>query len=119
MAKVVVDHDTVRIRLETQEGIWFWERRFNVFDFLEFFPPESITESVPESHVPPPADVQLEFETDQGFSFRTDIIRGGFYLRNQTRGTRKWMALARPKPGDTIQITRTGSANFTLGKIVG
>jgi hypothetical protein len=117
MAKTTVQGQAVRVLLETQEDIWFWERRFNVFDFLEFFPIESISDAVPETHVPPPAEVQLTFETDCGFSFQTDIIRGGFYLRNQTQGTRKWMAASSPKPGDSIEIVRLESARFRLSKI--
>jgi len=119
VARISPDETTARILLETQEDIWFWERRFNVFDFLEFFPAESITEPVPEANVPPPASLQLTFETDAGFSFQTDIIRGGFYLRNQTQGTRKWMAAVKPKPGDTIEITRLRPDLFKLTKIAG
>lgn len=117
MTKTVVTGDSAWILLESQEDIWFWERRFNVFDFLELFPPETITESVPETHVPPPAQLQLTFETDAGFSFQSDIVRGGFYLRNQTQGTRKWMAAAQLKPGDTIEIARISSSAFRLSKI--
>lgn len=117
MAKTVVQGDKVRIHLETQEDIWFWERRFNVFDFLELFPAEAITEAVPEGHVPSPAEVQLTFETDTGFSFQTDIIRGGFYLRNQTQGTRRWIAAASLKPGDSIEIARLASDTFRVAKI--
>jgi hypothetical protein len=117
VAKTVVAGDTARILLETQEDIWFWERRFNVFDFLELFPAEAITETVPDTHVPPPAEQQLMFETDAGFAFETDIVRGGFYLRNQTQGTRKWMAVAQLRPGDSIEITRLKSTRFSLRKI--
>lgn len=117
MAKTVVTGDSARVLLETQEDIWFWERRFNVFDFLELFPAEAITESVPDTHVPPPAQVQITFETDAGFSFQSDIVRGGFYLRNQTQGTRKWMAVALLKPGDTIEIARISQSSFRLSKI--
>ena len=117
MAKTTVKGEAVRILLETQEDIWFWERRFNVFDFLEFFPIEAITDPVPNAHVPPPATIQLTIETDCGFSFQTDIIRGGFYLRNQTQGTRKWIATAGLKPGDSIEISRLESARFRLSKV--
>jgi len=113
----VVTGDSVRILLETQEDIWFWERRFNVFDFLELFPREAITESVPDTHVPPPAQLQITLETDAGFTFQSDIVHGGFYLRNQTQGTRKWMAAAHLKPGDTIEIARVYSSTFRLSKI--
>ena len=109
--------DSVRILMETQEDVWFWERRFNVFDFLELFPFEAITEPVPDTHVPAPAVSQLTIETDAGFSFDTDIIRGGFYWRNQTQGTRKWMVESAVKPGDAIEITRTGTTTFRLNKI--
>ncbi len=117
MTKTVVTNDSARILLETQEDIWFWERRFNVFDFLELFPPEAITESVPDTHVPSPAQLQVTIETDAGFSFQSDIVRGGFYLRNQTQGTRKWMAAAQLKPGDMIEIARLSQSSFRLSKI--
>lgn len=117
MTKTIVTGDSVRILLETQEDIWFWERRINVFDFLELFPAEALTESVPDTHVPPPAQVQITFETDAGFSFQSDIVHGGFYLRNQTQGTRKWMAAALLKPGDSIEITRLEPTRFRLRKI--
>lgn len=119
MAKVNVAGDAVRIRLESPEDVWFWERRFNVFDFLELFPLEAITEPVPEAHVPPPAEAQLTFETDAGFSFQTDIVRGGYYLRNQTQGTRRWMAAAKPQPGDDIQIERRGPLQYYLSRVGG
>jgi hypothetical protein len=119
VAKITLHSDSVRILLESQEDIWFWERRFNVFDFLELFPPDAITEAVPDTHVPPPASVQLSFETDAGFSFQTDIVRGGFYLRNQTQGTRKWVALTPLKPGDSISIAKIESASFRLSRIAG
>lgn len=119
MARSLVHGDRVQILLESQEDIWFWERRFNVFDFLELFPPGAITEAVPETHVPAPAPVQLTFETDAGFSFQTDIVRGGFYLRNQTQGTRKWIAASSLKPGDSIEIMRVDPTSFRLGRIPG
>jgi hypothetical protein len=119
VTKITLKNDSVRILLESQEDIWFWERRFNVFDFLELFPPGAITEAVPDTHVPPPASIQLTFETDAGCSFQTDIVRGGFYLRNQTQGTRKWTALSTLKPGDSIEISRIESASFRLSRIAG
>jgi len=117
MVKITIQSDSVRILFETQEDIWFWERRFNVFDFLELFPPDAITETVPDTHVPPPASVQLTFETDADFSFQTDIVRGGFYFRNQTQGTRRWIAASSLKPGDSIEIIRIEPTTFRLSKI--
>lgn len=116
MAKILRDESSVRIVIESQDDIWFWERRFNVFDFLELFPPSSITEPVPDGHVPPPAAAMITIDTDAGFSFQTDIIRGGFYLRNQTQGTRKWMTMANVKPGDSIVISRVSDTQFRLTK---
>ena len=123
MAQMTKSESAVRILLETAEDVWFWERRFNVFDYLEFFPADAITEAVPETHVPPPvadprqgAAVMLTIETDAGFSFQTDIVRGGYYLRNQTQGTRRWMASRGMKPGDTILITRMGESTYRLSK---
>ena len=117
MAKTSIGEGVVSILLESPEDVWFWDRRFNVFDFLELFPAGAITEVVPETHVPAPADLQLTFDTDAGFSFETDIIRGGFYLRNQSHGTRKWMSLAQVKPGDTIEIRRLTENHFSLTKV--
>ncbi len=117
MARIRIDGESAHILMEAQEDVWFWERRFNVFDFLEIFPPEAITEPVPETHVPPPAVMQLTFETDAGFTFQSDIVRGGFYLRNQTQGTRKWMAVAQVKPSDTIEIRRLEPSRYRLRKI--
>ena len=118
MAQTTVGEDYVRIHFESPEDVWFWERRFNVFDFLELFPEGAITEPVPDTHVPPPAATQLTFETDAGFSFQTDVVRGGFYLRNQTQGTRKWMAAQQVQSGDTIEVRRVADAHYRLSKMI-
>lgn len=116
MAIVDRTDQKVCILLENDEDVWFWERRFNVFDFLELFPMTAVTPSVPEGAPPPRAETQLTVTTDAGFSFSTDIIRGGFYWRNQSRGTRKWMADRGISAGDTIVIERTGDNTYSLRK---
>ncbi len=118
MSQTTVAEDHVLIHLESPEDVWFWERRFNVFDFLELFPEGAITEPVPDTHVPSPATTQLTFETDAGFAFQTDIVRGGFYLRNQTQGTRKWMASRQIQSGDTIEIRRVDETRYRLSKLI-
>jgi hypothetical protein len=117
LAQTTAGENHIRIHLESPEDVWFWERRFNVFDFLELFPESAITEPVPDTHVPPPAATQLSFETDAGFVFTTDIVRGGFYLRNQTQGTRKWMAARQVQAGDTIEIRRVDETHYRLSKL--
>jgi hypothetical protein len=117
MSRTAIGEDFVQIHLESPEDVWFWERRFNVFDFLELFPEGAITEPVPDTHVPPPAPTQLTVETDAGFSFQTDIVRGGFYLRNQTQGTRRWMAARQLRAGDTIEIRRIDETHYRLSKL--
>ncbi|MBI3872782.1 MAG: hypothetical protein HY304_06875 [candidate division Zixibacteria bacterium] len=44
-------------------------------------------------------------------------MRGGFYLRNQSQGTRKWMAARNVAAGDAILITRIDERHFQLSKI--
>lgn len=109
--------DGVRIHLETPEDVWFWQRRFHVFDFLELFPAGAISATASEGENPPPAAILLTFDTDAGFSFASDIVRGGFYLRNQSQGTRKWMAARNVAAGDAILITRVDERHFQLSKI--
>ena len=109
----------VRILLESAEDVWFWERRFNVFDFLELFPPDAVSSPAPEGQNSSAAAVTLTFDTDTGFSFETDIVRGGFYLRNQSQGTRKWMATQEVTVGDTIELSRIDDTHYHLRKIPG
>jgi len=75
MTRIEKGPDSVRIHVETDEDCWFWERRFNVFDFLEIFPPEAISPEAPSGG----QGRMLHFETDAGFDFDSDIVRGGFY----------------------------------------
>ncbi|GAB4326905.1 MAG: hypothetical protein Kow0074_21880 [Candidatus Zixiibacteriota bacterium] len=107
---------SVRIRLDSDEDVWFWERRFNVFDFLELFPMEAVTPFADSDTTPPRAPVQLTITTDADFTFETDIVRGGFYWRNQSHGTRKWMTKRRVRAGDTIVIERLADTEYLLRK---
>ena len=116
MTEIQRSETHVRIRLETDEDVWFWERRFNVFDFLDVFPSESIAPAAEGDAPSPRAPVQLTVNTDAGFAFETDIVRGGFYLRSQSHGTRKWMSARNIRAGDTIVIERTGGTTFSLSK---
>lgn len=115
MARIKVTEDAVRITLDSREDIWFWERRFNVFDFLEFFPIEAVAESQPEGGMSKRGMI-LNFATDAGFEFTSDIVRDGFFLRNQSHGTRRWMNEAKPQPGDTIVIEKTDVSHYRLCK---
>jgi len=108
MAKIETSDTEVRILLESNEDVWFWDRRFNVFDFLDAVSAPSEASKI--------ADTILHFQTDAGFEFTTDIVRDGFYFRNQSHGTRKWMNEAKPGPGDTIVIARIDEMHYRLYK---
>ncbi|MBD3297570.1 MAG: hypothetical protein GF341_02865 [candidate division Zixibacteria bacterium] len=116
MTDIQQSEHQVRIRLDSDEDVWFWERRFNVFDFLELFPMDAVTPPSEPDEKPPHAPVQLTINTDADFSFETDIVRGGFYWRNQSHGTRKWMAKRHVTAGDSIVIERTGDTVYFLRK---
>ena len=116
MSKIDISESTVCIHLESDEDVWFWERRFNVFDFLEIFPATAIAPSAAEDQTPPAASIQLTFETDAGFKFESDIVRDGFFLRNQSHGTRKWMSTREVSAGDTIAIERLDETTYRLSK---
>lgn len=114
MTEIRKTDNSVRIRLDSDEDVWFWERRFNVFDFLELFPMEAVSPAADPDTPPPQAAVQLTVVTDAGFSFETDIVRGGFYWRNQSHGTRKWMTKRGVRAGDTIVIERLADSEYML-----
>jgi hypothetical protein len=50
--------------------------------------------------------VLIHPDTDAGFDFGTDTVRGEFTLRNQAQGTRRWMVQHDIRTGDRITITR-------------
>lgn len=116
MSHVDKTETSVEIHLDSDEDVWFWQRRFNVFDFMEIFPATAIAPAVAEGQTPPVASTPLTFDTDADFQFESDIVRGGFYLRNQSHGTRKWMTARKVSAGDTIVIERTGETTYRLSK---
>lgn len=118
MAKIETSESQVCILLETQEDVWFWDRRFNLFDCLEFFPSDAISGPTQDG-VTPIAKLSLRFETDAGFDFSSDIVRDGYFLRNQSHGTRKWMNEMKPGPGDSIVITKIDETHYRLTKMSG
>ncbi|MEW5875707.1 MAG: hypothetical protein AB1752_11080 [Candidatus Zixiibacteriota bacterium] len=112
MARIEKQADSVRIHLQTNEDCWFWERRFNVFDFLDIFPAEAISPKEQSGS----RGQALHFETDAGFDFDSDIVRDGFYLRNQAQGTRRWMAAREIRSGDIIVIERLTPDTYRLSR---
>jgi len=104
----------------TKENIWFLQKQFNVFNFLDFFPEDSIGAASENENKNLPYQVHyLIIKTDAGFSFETDIPKGKFIIRQSAKsrnGTGKWMIDREIKPGDTICLKRTGEYEYYLYK---
>ena len=103
----------------TERNLWFLERSIPLFGILDFFPPDSIgaLEMAAASQPIPPAH-KLTIDTDQGWSFTTDIAADQKVFRNRSRnrGTGKWVRQAALKPGDRIVIRRIGEYHYRLLK---
>ncbi len=97
----------------TSENLWFLERYLNVFDFLELFPLETVSNSDGSPGQP------VKLQTDLGFILESDIDRAKMQLRNRSK-LHGWMrfttehALA---PGDIIRIERLSPQEFRLSLI--
>ncbi len=101
----------------TSRNIWFLEKSIPLFGLLGFFPPDAVG--------PPEFDRsagvtsksrKLTIETDQGWSFTTDITSDSKVFRNKSRhrGTGKWVVQASLQSGDRIVIERLEEYRFRL-----
>jgi hypothetical protein len=104
--------DVKKIPVKSQDEVWFYEKQINLFDFLEFFPLDSIGTAEKEGNL-------LTIETDLGWSFQTDIERGKFCFRKKSKsmnGTGKWVVESHLKAGDTICIEKLDAYRYKLYK---
>jgi hypothetical protein len=100
------------IPVRTEQELWFLEKQINVFDFLEYFPASAVANQSQKGDL-------LEFETDLGWSFKTDIEAKTFVLRQKSKnqpGTGKWVKESGLQPGDNICIEKLSSHKFRLYK---
>lgn len=98
--------------VKSQEDVWFYEKQINLFDILDFFPPDAIENAQGEGK-------KLLIETDLGWSFETDIEKGKFCFRKKSKsmpGTGKWVVESGLKPGDLIGIEKLGDYRYKLFK---
>lgn len=101
----------------TPRNIWFLEKSIPLFGLLSFFPGEAI--GAPEFDrisIAPPKAKKLTIETDQGWSFTTDITSDSKVFRNKSRnrGTGKWVVSAELKAGDKIVIEKIEEFRYRL-----
>ena len=101
----------------TPRNIWFLEKSIPLFGLLSFFPGEAI--GAPEFgrvSIAPPKARKLTIETDQGWSFTTDITSDSKVFRNKSRnrGTGKWVVAAGIKAGDKIVIEKIEEFRYLL-----
>ncbi len=101
----------------TARNIWFLEKSIPLFGILSFFPPDSI--GAPEFDRAQPVTIKarkLTIDTDQGWSFTTDITSDSKVFRNKSRnrGTGKWVVAAELQPGNTIVIEKLEDYRYFL-----
>lgn len=94
----------------TEESLWFLERYLNVFDFLELFPFDAVSETDGQPGVP------VKLHTDLGFSIESDIDRAKMQLRNRSKlhGWTRFTSEHNLQVGDTIRIEKTGERDFSV-----
>lgn len=82
---------------------------------LDFFPSDVVVQAGPSTGS---ANRKLTVETDQGWSFETQILAGSFILRNHSvsKGTGRWVKEASLEPGDKIVIERLSEYEYRLSK---
>lgn len=95
-------------------NIWFLERSIPLFGKLAFFPPDVVRRRLGG----PVRPKKITIETDQDWSFETDIDGGSMTFANSSRnrGTGKWIAAAVLKPGDRIIIEKIEEYRYYLSK---
>ncbi len=94
----------------TEESLWFLERYLNVFDFLELFPPETVSKaggSLGQSVI---------IHTDLGFSIESDIDHSKMQLRNRSKlhGWTRFTTEHGLQIGDTLRIDRLSHHEYSL-----
>lgn len=111
---------THRISVRDEQHLWFLEKGIPVFDILEWFSPQSITDREGNTFRAGLKPKPAIFETDLGWTFSSYIEKGKFLIaeRSQTRpGTFLFLKEAGIKPGDSIQIEKLNEFTFRLCKI--
>lgn len=101
-----------RIPVKSEDDVWFLEKQLNLFDILDFFPADAVESE--KGHGKP-----LFIETDQGWSFESDIEKGKFAFRKKSKsmpGTGKWVIESELRPGDIICIEKLGDYHYRLFK---
>ena len=103
----------------TTRNIWFLERSIPRFGLFDFFPTDSIgADTSGKIEATGKSIHKLTIQTDQGWSFTSDITSDSKILRNcsRNRGTGKWVVQADLHPGDRILIERLGEYEYRLSK---
>lgn len=115
---LTADDQAIRIDV-TERNVWFLEKSIHLFGRLSFFPPDAIGGPfLPAAGVMPVKGREIQLDTDQGWTIRTDIAGDRQVFRNcsRNRGTGKWVQQAQLKPGDTIVIEKVDNERFKLYK---
>jgi hypothetical protein len=114
-----VNSNPQRVIPVTERNIWFLERSIPLFGILSFFPGDSVGPPVGGGN---PANGsrtrKLTIDTDQGWSFTTDIVSDAKIFRNSSRnrGSGKWVLEAGLQPGDRIVIEKLEEYRYLLKK---
>ena len=103
----------------TKRNLWFLERSIPLFGMLDFFPKDVIgPPAFKQSAAGSRSTKSLTIETDQGWSFKTDIASDRQIFRNcaRSRGSGKWVKQAGLKPGDHIVLERLDNYTYRLSR---
>lgn len=94
----------------TEENLWFLERYLNVFDFLELFPLDAVS-NIDGSH-----GIPLRFVTDCGFTIESDVDRAKMQIRNRSKlhGWTRFTTEHALKSGDAIVIEKIAEREYNL-----
>jgi hypothetical protein len=101
----------------TARNIWFLEKSIPLFGLLDFFPADSIgSPEFDRAQGVSSKARKLTIETDQEWSFTTDITSDSKVFRNKSRnrGTGKWVVGAQLQPGDRIIIEKLEDYRYLL-----